>query len=184
MRIRRGNFAAAVLAVLAITGCAQTAKRTLPDGIRTIYIREFTNKTDQMALSAILLEEIRREFRLDGRLTVLDSSQGADSELDGKAVEYARQPARFDRNNVVQEYRLRLIIDCSLRDVAKGETLFQEKGPESSATPGASTRKLERYTNYVVVPASGMMAETEQDAQRRIARDLARDLVLKVIEGW
>jgi len=182
----RATSAMLLLAVtcMPLVGCDQTVKRNLATGIRSVTIKEFSNMSDQPILPALLLEEIRREFRLDGRLTVQDTAQGADSELDGIVAEYTRQPARFDRNNVVQEYRLRLVVDLSLKDLNKGETLWIEKGPESSATRGAALRKLERYTNYVVVPASGLATETEQDAQRRMARDLARDIVLRVIEGW
>jgi len=184
MRARGLGFAAAVLAATVISGCDQTVKRNLSGGIRSITIKEFSNLSDQPVLPTLLLEEMRREFRLDGRLTVMDSDQGADAALDGTIAEYTRQPARFDRNNVVQEYRLRVVVDLSFKDLVKGETLWVQKGPESSATRGATLRKLERYANYVVVPASGLAVETEQDAQRRIARDLARDIVLRVIEGW
>lgn len=177
-------MAAAVLAVFALSGCDQTVKRTLQGNVRSITVKEFSNMSDQPILPALLLEETRREFRLDGRLTVLDTADGADSELDGTVAEYTRQPARFDRNNVVQEYRLRVVVDLSFKDLVKGETLWVEKGPESSATRGPAVRKLERYTNYVLVPASGLAVETEQDAQRRMARELARAIVLKVIEGW
>jgi len=175
-----------VLALIstALAGCDQTVKRTLSGDVRTIAIKDFSNMSDQPVLPALVLEEVRREFRLDGRLKVMDTAEGADSQLDGTIAEYTRQPARFDRNNVVQEYRLRVVVDLALKDLVKGVTLWEEKGPESSATPGASPRKLERYTNYVLVPASGVVAETELDAQRRIARELARDIVLRVIEGW
>jgi len=183
--LRAANTVLAIAVICTVfAGCDQTVKRSLKANIRSITIKEFSNMSDQPVLPALLLEEIRREFRLDGRLTVMDTAEGADSQLDGTVAEYTRQPARFDRNNVVQEYRLRVVVDLVYKDLILNETLWVEKGPESSATHGASLRKLERYTNYVIVPASGLAAETEQDAQRRIARDLARDIVLKVIEGW
>jgi hypothetical protein len=114
----------------------------------------------------------------------MDGPQGADCQLDGNVVEYNRQPARFDANNVIQEYRLRIVVDLNLKDLATGNTLVDEKGPKSSADRGAAVRKLERYANYVVVPASGIAVETEADAQRRMVRELARDIVIRVIEGW
>ena len=184
MRVRIAGCAAAIIAMTVLSSCDQTVKRTLAPTVRTINIREFSNLSDQPTLPTLVLEEIRREFRLDGRLIVMDTSDGSDSALDGTIAEYTRQPARFDRNNVVQEYRLRVVVDLVFKDLVRNETLWEEKGPDSSAAKGATKRKLERYTNFVIVPASGMAVETEQDAQRRIARDLARDIVLKVIEGW
>ncbi len=177
-------MAAGVVLALGSAGCDQTVKRTLPSGIRSVYVQEFSNSTDQAILPGLLLEELRREFRLDGRLTVMDVPAGADAMLDGGVVEYMRQPARFDQNNVIQEYRLRIVVDLAFKDLAKGSMLWEEKGPKDAATRGGGIRKLERYTNYVVVPASGIAVETEQDAQRRMVRELARDIVLRVIEGW
>jgi len=170
--------------VAMLSACDQTVKRTLPGNIRSIVVNEFTNMTDQPGLPAFLIEELRKEFRLDGRLSVMDTPAGADSQLDGTLSEYTRQPARFDANNVVQEYRLRVVVDLSLKDLVKGTTLLDEKGPKSTAARGGTIRKLERFTNYIVVPASGIAVETEADAQRRMVRELARDIVIRVIEGW
>lgn len=183
-RARRVLAGLAGLAALAFAGCEQTVKRTLPSSIRTIAVREFRNDTDQVVLPTLLREELRREVRMDGRIQASDDMPAADGLLDGAIVEYTRQPARFDQNNVIQEYRLRLVVDLSLTDVRSGEILWADKGPKDAAERGATLHKLERYVNFVVVPASGLAVETEQEAQRRMVRDLARDIVLRVIEGW
>ena len=172
------------LAALALAGCEQTVKRTLPSNFRTIAVREFQNNTDQVVLPTMLREELRREFRMDGRVGVSDDTEAADGVLYGAIVEYTRQPARFDQNNVIQEYRLRAVVDLSLTDGKTGKLLWTDKGPKDTAERGGTLYKLERYVNFVVVPASGLAVETEQDAQRRMVRDLARDIVLRVIEGW
>jgi hypothetical protein len=104
--------------------------------------------------------------------------------LDGAITEYTKQPARLDVNNVIQEYRLRVVVDLSLTDLATNQVLWQERGPRDTAARGGAVRKLERFLNFVVVPSSGLAVETEQDAQRRMVRDLAQDIVLRVIEGW
>ena len=181
MRRRAAVFA---LAVSVLVGCQTTVKRTLPSAVRTIAVASFENRTDQPVLPGLLLEEARRAFRLDGRLTVVDDPEQADSVLSGAVVEYVRQPARFDANNVVREYRLRMVIDLTLTDRARNTVLWTERGPQSTAYQGAAPRKLERFTNLVVVPASGLPVETEGDAQRRMARELSADMVFRVIEGW
>jgi len=172
------------LVSLLFAGCDQTVKRTLPASVRTIAVAEFANQTAEPLLSSVLLEELRMAFRMDGRVGIKDGKEGADGFLDGAVVEYTKQPARFDSNNVVQEYRLRVVVDLSLTDLKSNQVLWQEKGPASTATRGGTTRKLERYASFVVVPANGLPVETEQDAQRRMLRDLASDIAAKVIEGW
>jgi hypothetical protein len=168
---------------LGLASCDQTVKRTLPAGIHAIIVAEFFNRTDQAAVPAFLLEDLRKEFRLDGRLTVVDGPKGADGQIDGNIVEYNRQPARFDANNVVQEYRLRIVVDFTFKDLGATVAALDDKGSKPAPTPGTAARKLERYTNYVVVPASGIAVETEADAQRRMVRELDRDIVLNVIES-
>ena len=171
-------------AIVLLSGCSSTVKRTLPGAVRTIVVERFRNDTAQDLLPALLHEEIRRGFRLDGRLAVMDDPLDSDSLLKGAIIDYVKQPARFDRNNVVQEYRLRMAVDLSLVDVAKNKVLWTETGPASTAYRGGALRKLERYVNFVVVPAEGLPVESEADAQRRMVRELARDVVLKVVEGW
>jgi len=172
-----------MLAAFAFAGCEAPVRRTLPTGIHSLAIKDFSNMTDQPMLSALLLEELRREFRLDGRFSVVDTQEGADALLDGTVTDYMRQPARFDANNVVQEYRLHLAVDLSFKDLKGSTTLWEGKGSASTAAGGGATGRLERYTNYIIVPASGVPAETEQDAQRRMVRELARDAVIRIIEG-
>jgi hypothetical protein len=185
-----GRKAVPVLAValaaaaFAASGCDQTVKRTLPSEIRTLYVAEYRNQTDQNLLASMMLEELRRAFRLDGRLNIVDDPKQASAVLDGTFTEYVRQPARYDRNNVVQEYRIRMVVDLSLTDMERKQVLWAERGPKETATRGATVRKLERWANYVVVPATGVPVETETDAQRRALRELADDTVLRVIEGW
>jgi hypothetical protein len=173
-----------ILSALLAAGCDQTVKRTLPSDVRTVAVAEFANKTTEPLLSSVLHEELRMAFRMDGRVGIKDGNEGADGLLDGAVVEYTKQPARFDSNNVVQEYRLRVVVDLSLTDLRNNKVLWQEKGPASTASRGGSLRKMERYANFVVVPANGLPVETEQDAQRRMLRDLAADITARVIEGW
>jgi hypothetical protein len=200
---------AAVLLVLGslLGGCAASVKRTLPDSIRTVAIGRFENMTDQGLLPSLLDEELRQAFRLDGRVAVADDPAGADAVLDGSIAAYLRTPARFDANNVVQEYRVRVTIEAKLMDRGSHESLWTDRGakpasPDALAagaagaagvaavagTPhapkGLAVRRLDQETNFVVVPAAGLPVETEEDAQRRIVRDLANGLVISVLEGW
>lgn len=182
--IRIGRMVGAVGMVAVVSGCSSTVKRTLPDTVRSIAIERFRNDTAQDLLPALLHEELRRAFRLDGRLSVMDDPIDANGVLKGAIIDYVKQPSRFDRNNVVQEYRLRMAVDLSLVDAVANRVLWTEAGPASTAYRGGALRKLERYVNFVVVPAEGLPVETEGDAQRRMVRDLSRDIVLKVVEGW
>ncbi len=168
MRARRIVLAAALAA---LAGCETSVRRTQPPEIRTITLAEFRNDTPEPLLVPALSEELRRAFRLDGRLAVDDGGTGADAALTGALISYERYAARYDANNVVQEYRLRLVVELGLTGASSGTPI--EAGP----------RRLEHSVSHVVVPASGLPVETESDAQRRLLRELAREAVLRVLES-
>lgn len=177
-------------AVWLLAGCDGAVRRTLPDSVRRLSVRPFQNLSDQGLLPSHLDEEIRRAVRLDGRLTVAEQSAEAQAVLDGAIAEYVKEPARYDANNIVQEYRLRVGVDVTLTDPAVGRTLWLAPGVSATAAEAAAPagkplpHRLTRTITFTVVPASGLPVETEEDAQRRAARDLAADIVHKVLEGF
>jgi hypothetical protein len=174
-----------LLAVLSsLGGCAASVKRVLPDTIHTVAIARFQNTTDQDLLPTLFDEDLRRSFRLDGRLTVVEDRAAADAVLDGVIGGYTRQPSRFSANNVVEEYVVGVTVELTLTARAGHGTIWVDRGAKPGGPPGPATRRLATDTHFVVVPASGLPVETEEDAQRRIVRDLAEAAVVRVLEGW
>ena len=104
--------------------------------------------------------------------------------LEGTIGGYTRQPSRFAATNVVQEYAVRVAVELTLTARGSRETLWIDRGAKPGAPPGPATRRLETDTHFVVVPASGLPVETEEDAQRRLVHDLAEAAVVRVLEGW
>jgi hypothetical protein len=190
--MRRGVLVGLV-AVSLLAGCDAVVKRTLPDAVHTLSIEPFQNLGDQSQLPGLLADEMRRSFRLDGRLAITDHRAGAQSVLGGTIAVYDKVPSRYDRNNIVQEYRLLIGVDLVLTDPGTGKTLWPAAvvsatvladgvAPPPVAKPAA--HRLSTSVTFTVVPASGLPVETEEDAQRRAVRDLAEETVHKVIEGW
>lgn len=199
----RRVLAGLVVACL-FTGCDAAVKRTLPDSVKSLYIEPFQNFSEQSLLPAALSDEMRRAFRLDGRVAVAELPARADAVLGGTLTVYQKDPSRYDRNNIVQEYNLRIGADLTLVNPGSGQTLWPE--PVLSATavaasgapatvtgspvtaPGTAIRRLPRHVDvtitFTVVPATGLPVESEEDAQRRAMRELAQRIVLRVIEGW
>ncbi len=197
-------MAALLLAAVAAAGCESVGVRRLDPGVKTLAIASFANATGEAALPTLVVEELRRAARLDGRLTVVDDAAGADAVLGGTITAYDRQPSRFDANNVVREYHLRLAASVSLKDAGQSRSLWATRNSEATGSvaktggvqavaatqaPAYSAAPVDlhtadRGTTQVVIPASGLAVESEPDAQRRLARDLAAEIVLKMLEGW
>ena len=184
------NALAWAAAAFLFAGCNPVIKRTLPDSVHALAVKPFQNLSDQALLPSLLDEEIRRAFRLDGRVAIAEQAHDADALLDGTIAVYLKEPIRYDANNIVQEYQLRIGVDLVLTDPAGLTTLWVEPTLSATATGKAARaakpvqHRLIRTEAFTVVPASGLPVETEADAQRRAARDLAQDVVRKVIEGW
>lgn len=168
---------------LLLAGCAASVGRVLPENVRRIAVSPVRNATDQELLPALMDEELRRAFRLDGRLVVVEDPAEADAVLEGTLASYTRQPSRFASNNIVQEYLCRTGVDLVLSSRPGSESLWVDRG-KAGGPPGPSVRRVESETHYTVIPASGLPVETEEDAQRRIVRDLADAAVRRVLEGW
>jgi len=175
------RFAGALLVVAGLAGCGAAGQRVLAPTVATVAVAPFTNGTGPEALPSMLTEEVRRAFRLDGRLTVVDDPATADALLAGTVVLYDRQPSRFEASQVVREYRMRLGVEATLTGGPAKASLWAAR-----TTGGAppATGRVERDTVQVVIPATGLAVETEADAQRRLARDVAAEVVRKALEGW
>ena len=169
-----------LLAVLGI-GCGAAGQRKLAPTIASVAVAPFANGTGPGELPALVTEEVRRAFRLDGRLTVVDDAATADAVLGGTVVLYDRQPSRFDASQVVREYRVRVGVEVTFTGRVSKASVWVARTP--GGAPAAAGR-VERDTAQVVIPATGLAVETEADAQRRLARDVAIEIVRKALEGW
>jgi len=191
------RLSALLVAVFFMAGCEAVVKRTLPDTVHALAIEPFQNLSEQSLLPGALSDELRRAFRLDGRVAVADQAARADAVLGGMLTVYQKDPSRYDRNNIVQEYNLRIGADLTLVAPGSGQTLWPAPAVSATAVaatgsppaaPGTATRTVAPHVDvtitFTVVPASGLPVESEGDAQRRAMRELARRIVFRVIEGW
>jgi len=170
-----------LLAVGLAVGCAGPRPRLLPPESVTVAVERIDNRTGEPMVARLLTEEIRRAFRRDGRLKVGEANGAGGCVLGGAVVEYGKRPIRYDSFNVVQEYRLRIVVDLSLVGGDAKRALWRDR--RTGAEIGAPVRRIEGDGNFGAVPASGMPAESEEDARRRLIHDLSRNVVRGALEG-
>jgi hypothetical protein len=148
-------------------GCEQPPVSLIPDRIHTVAVETFSNKTIRFGLEEELTRDIIDEFIRDGRLSIAEVNR-ADSLLTGEITRYSLEPVSYDENYIVEAYRISVEVDMKYTDLATDKVLIQEMG-----TPYAVT--------YYVTPTAGEMVETEDDAQKRLAGELAQELVNLVL---
>ena len=172
---------AGLVLALVIAGCGYSTRSLLPPAYRTIYVEPFVNKLPitgettelrRFATSLPRLEEdvtngVINRFIFDGSLRVTPRKGEADLILTGELVDFHRQPLRLDDSGNVEEYRLNLVVNATLRN-EEGNLLWEE--PE-----------LIGDTTYFV---TGSLSKTEVTAGDALVTDVARRLVERTIENW
>jgi hypothetical protein len=163
-------------------GCGYTAKTLLPENVNTVFINNFSNKIDttkeasnsnifrtyRPGLENDITREIKNRFIFDGTLRVVNDPENADLVLEGDLIDFIKEPLRYDSEQDVKEFRLKLVVNISVEDVANEETLWKQ-----SSMVGESTYRTE-----------GEFAESESDAIREAINDMSKRIIEKTTEIW
>jgi hypothetical protein len=167
---------------LTLSGCGYTTKSLLPTHVKTVYVENFKNGIDiteevsskrPYVLYAPGLENeitaaIIDRFILDGNLQVVHDPEGADSVLSGELLEYTREPLRYDDNQEVTEYRVRVASLVKFFDKRNNNVIWR-----SASFAGESSQRTE-----------GALTKSEEVAKAEAVKDLARRVIEKTIEVW
>ncbi|MBL7071466.1 MAG: hypothetical protein ISS26_04775 [Candidatus Omnitrophica bacterium] len=172
-------FILPVLIILA--GCGYTAGSLLPPDIKTIYVDNFNNSieidqevTDEArytlyrpGLENDVTNIVVDRFIFDGNLKVANKDN-ADLILSGELIEYRQEALRYDSDDNVEEYRVKVVVNVQVKDVAKDKLMWEEAGFTGEST-------------YMTV---GRFVVSEDTARENALEDLARRIVERTIEGW
>ena len=165
-----------------LSGCGYSTQSLLPAAYRKIYIEPFVNKlpiTDErtelqrFATSLPRLEldattGVATRFIFDGHLRVTPNKADADLVLAGELVHFYPQPLRLDDQGGVEEYRLNLVANLTLRDAKSGTLLWEEAG----------------FIGDTTYFTRGSAARTDTVAVQALVTDFSRRVVERTIEDW
>ncbi len=147
----------------------------VPDRIRTVRIKQFDNRTDQIDFSEKLTEEVTNQFIREGRLTV-KNTEDADSVLEGTISEYKKIPISYDANFITEEYRLIMIVNLVFYDMQERVKLWEEKREDYSGG-------IETSVTYYVGDTRGI-TETEDEAWERLIERASEKILNRTLYGW
>jgi len=171
----------AACASAALPGCGYKTGSLLPPEIKTIYIDNFKNAVDidkevteemrytlyRPGLENEVTNVIADRFIFDGNLRLADKDK-ADLILSGELVEYRQEALRYDSDDNVEEYRVKVVVDVRIKDTSKDELTWEESGFIGEST-------------YMT---TGRFVVSEDTAREDALQDLARRIVERTIEGW
>ena len=166
-----------VVVSCAVIGCGYTTKSALPGHFRTVHVQPFKNRINYTTesrrtiyfplLEVEITDAIIDRFLFDGNLRIADAD-AADLILGGDLVGYDRGALRYTDNDDVQEYRVQVIVNMTVRDTREDVLLWRQNGFVGEAT-------------YFV---TGAQAISEETAVENATNDLARRIVERIIEDW
>lgn len=163
-------------AALALGGCMgsdsnivyKPAEQKLPQYIKKIAVRPFANKTQQFGLEEKLTLKVVDEFLKNGEYSVApeNSAQGV---IVGEINHYILTPIQYDVNLVPTMYKLNVIAGVRLLDREYNRYLWEE--------PALQVTKM-----YSAASLPGGL--TEEQAREALWEILAKDVVLRTVEGF
>ncbi len=161
-----------------IIGCGYSTQRLLPDNLQTIHVALFENDTYKNTnyekpfkrnIENIVTDQLIEQFLIDGALGVTQKNV-ADLLLEGKVTYYTKEPLQYSSidSDDVEEYRIHITVELTLTNQITSEIIFEKEAAM-------------QYEDYDV---SGTFIRTEDSALEQAAEDLAKDIVIRIVEGW
>lgn len=169
------------VASCALAGCGYTTRSLLPPEFKTIYVSNFSNDIRVTAeqsnlrmyrgyrpgMENDLTRAVINRYLFDGNLKPVDQGR-TDLVLKGTLIDFKRDPLRFDTNDNIEEYRIKLIVNLTLEDAKTGKIVWQENG----------------FAGETTYFTSGSLAKSEAAALNDAILDIARRIVERTVEAW
>jgi outer membrane lipopolysaccharide assembly protein LptE/RlpB len=176
--MNKGKPFPAVLAVLALAGCAGyevgSIKPTPMAHVKTLAVPAFRNETLEPRVEVLLANTLIKQIQQDGTYKVADE-KNADAILECTLEELERKPQRSVRGDVLitREYELEMRIRYRVLDTKTGKELM--------------SRSVTGQTNFFASGVNAITADILQDERQALPlamEEAATRLVAQISEGW
>lgn len=120
----------------------------IPQGIFSVAIPPFINKTFEPGIEVPFTRAFLKEFIDDQRLQVVDQ-KSADSILEGIIKSFELSSVSYDRSGFVTEYQTTIVMDIKLKK-RTGEILWSEENLSETRWYRTSSNILTSETNKAI----------------------------------
>lgn len=179
--VRKFFFVLGILSLFTCAGCGYTTKSNLSENFRTVSVLPVTNAINisseindrapfrvyRPGIEVEMTNALINRFVFDGSLKVVPQEK-ADLIVEAKLIDYRRDALRYSESDDIQEYRLSVVLDVSVKEAKTQKVLWHDVG-------------LAGDTSFFL---SGSRADSEDAAAVRAVEDTARRVVDKTIEVW
>jgi hypothetical protein len=172
---------ASLFAIFFLDGCGYTTRSLLPAEFKTIRVENVVNKINVTAeqsnlrmyrgyrpgMEIELTKAIIDRYLFDGNLKIATEAK-ADLILNTELIDYKRDALRYDANDNIEEYRIKIIVNLQLVNAKTGATEWKERG----------------FAGETTYMTTGPLAKSDSMAVAAAELDLARRIVERTIEAW
>lgn len=142
----------------------------MPGNIATISIPFLKNQVQKPDVETVITTSLVDEFVKSGIVKVVE--QDADAVLNGAITGYDLTPVSFNKNDVIQEYRLTIKLDIGLVRRSDGKVLWEGKN-------------ITDYEDFKVTTTDvNATKSAELDAIKKMAKDTARLIKERMLEDF
>lgn len=156
---------------LVLAGCGYSLRSSMPAGIKTIHVPTLENRTQEPGIEDTLTQALTQAVVTSGRLKIAKNAQEADASLEGAIIEYSLTSLAFDSSANVTQYRLRIALALTLRDLRNKEVMWKQD-------------RIEERADFQVSGRVTQTLDREDQALRRAAVDVSRAIVSFAFEGF
>jgi outer membrane lipopolysaccharide assembly protein LptE/RlpB len=163
------------LALFALTGCgyhALGAATHLPPDVKTLAVPVFATRTEAYNTETVMTQAVIREFATRTRLRVTpDASADADAVLHGTILKETVEPLTYNSATLQSSSFLITVVVSVTLNGRDGKVLYENKNY-------VYRQQYQSTTNL------SSFFEESPAAVERLSRELARQLVADVLEGF
>ncbi|WP_052445832.1 LptE family protein [Geoalkalibacter ferrihydriticus] len=142
----------------------------LPEGVESIYIGVFDNRSLEPFLENQISRDVVEEFSRRKGLRVVEDPRAADARLEGEVITFHAGALSFGPEDRIGQYRATLTIAATLRRSDSGLVLWRGQ--------------LSWSEKYPVVSDKSEQEDNEQAAIRVISRRLAENLFVRLHDNF
>ncbi len=145
------------------------AGSSLPEGVKTIAIPDFDNKSTSPDAQQYITFAIRDEFIKRSKLDLIDDISKADLILEGKIKQFIVSPLSYTARTSANLYKVSLVLNVKLIDRINNEIIFKSEGL--------------RFSDSYDIDSTDFFSQ-ESATIDKISKDIASTIVTGILENF
>lgn len=156
------------LVVMLITSCGYKNPNIYTGPHKTIYVKEWNNRTSKLNLDSDLYRDLTKWFQNSNSLSIVREKQGADLILAGEIVSIELPSLAYNSSNITSEVKVRLKVRYILKELSSNKILLE--------VPNQIWAE-----EYIVNASSNVNQQSEEDALEKITDDIAKRIYQRTV---